>query len=93
MEQLESAIDQLVLDGILSEKQAFGLFQKGWEANSKFNSDVGADKQDQACNQMDAFLNQLDAFSPKFIPEAEYNELKDLAIAIMNEEGCFSPTP
>jgi hypothetical protein len=89
MEQLESLLDWLVQnpdnepDIKLTEERAYGLMQKAFEADTKFNSDVGADKTDMACNQMDAFLNQLEAFTPKFIPEAYAEEIKDLVAQIM----------
>ena len=89
MEQLQSEVDLLVEEGILTEEQAFGLMQKGWESNAKFTSNVGADKTDQACNQMEAFLNQLYAFTPKFIPLDDAEILEGLALDIMAEEGCF----
>jgi hypothetical protein len=89
MEQLQAEVDALVEAELLTEEQAFGLMQKGWEANAKFTSDVGADKTDQACNQMEAFLNQLEAFIPKFLLEEDVAEIRRLVDDIMTEEGCF----
>lgn len=93
MEQLQSLLDSLVAnpDIRLSEKQAYGLAQKGWEADTKFNSQVGADKTAEACNQMDAFVNQLGAFTPRFIPDDYYDDIMDLVDQITTV--CLGETP
>jgi len=74
--------------GYLSDEQLGGLAMKLLKAEVKFNSDVGADKSEQACRQFESFINQIDKFVPKFIPVPIAYTLLWQAVQIWDEEEC-----
>lgn len=91
--ELTAAIDHLLIDDLIFEKQASSLKEKLLRADAHF--DEGDEKNIRlACNQMEAFLNQMEAFTPRFIPDGEPSEetpitavvLRELAAQIM--EAC-----
>lgn len=90
LEQLMNAVSLLAETGYISEKQANSLVKKLFLAEVRFNGDLGGIKSAGGCSQMQAFIHQLRAFTPRFIPqEPESEELENLALSIMEEQGCF----